>query len=177
MPYFCTFLMSFSAKLYQCIEQSGHWKVVRIRKTFNTLGMIGAALMFMVMPLVIRPYGQVLLLCAAASFVQLIYNCGFFLSFSDVGGVYAGLLYGFSNMMSQFSGVVGSLAVAALAPNVRCHAYKVYVNDITYFFHVTGNNSRMATSVLSCGLHCIIRLFGIPHSRINRSWAMGRGRD
>ena len=75
--------------------------------------------MFMLMPLVTKPYAQVLLLCGAASFIQLIYNCGFFLSHSDLAGVHAGLLYGFTNMMSQFSGVFGSLAVAALAPNVR----------------------------------------------------------
>lgn len=89
--------------------------------------MLVPALSFLLLIVFEDTVGQIVLLCIAAAFNQMTFCCGFFISHSDLVGEYAGLLYGLTDMMSQFSGVCGSLSVAAFTPNVTMITSLVYI--------------------------------------------------
>ena len=80
--------------------------------------MIGASVVLLIIPYT-SGIVPIVFLCLAASFLQLGFCCGFFLSHGDLSGQWNGFLYAYTSMLAQISAVLGQIAIAALTPNVR----------------------------------------------------------
>jgi len=66
-----------------------------------------------------RAYYGVLLITIGLAFSGLTYGGGFLVNYNDIGGTYAGIVFGLSNTIGTISGIVAPYLVGALTPNVN----------------------------------------------------------
>jgi hypothetical protein len=64
------------------------------------------------------PYVGVFLVTVGLAFSGLTYGSGFLVNYNDVGGAYAGMVFGISNTIGTLSGIVAPYLVGALTKNV-----------------------------------------------------------
>ena len=66
-----------------------------------------------------KAYYGVLLVTIGLAFSGLTYGGGFLVNYNDIGGTFAGLVFGLSNTIGTISGIVAPYLVGALTPNVN----------------------------------------------------------
>lgn len=68
-------------------------------------------------------YVGVLLVTIGLAFTGLSYGSGFLVNANDIGGSYAGLVFGLSNTIGTIPGVIAPYLVGALTPNVNIQSF------------------------------------------------------
>jgi len=101
--------------------QVGRLSRAIVRKIFNSVGFIVP--MIAVIGLIFitsdKAYYGVLLVTIGLAFSGLTYGGGFLVNYNDIGGTFAGLVFGLSNTIGTISGIVAPYLVGALTPNVN----------------------------------------------------------
>lgn len=90
-----------------------------VRKFFNTLGFI-VPMMSMICLIFVtcsNPYLGVIFISIALAFSGLTYGSGFLVTFNDIGGKFAGIVFSLSNSIGMLSGVFAPYVVAILTTN------------------------------------------------------------
>ena len=87
--------------------------------TILTAHFVPAVILCLLLPYFPAKLSKIGLLSLAITVQQLEFTGGFYYSHSDLAGQFAGVIFGMTNTMAQVSGVMGPLAIAYLAPNVR----------------------------------------------------------
>ena len=85
-----------------------------------------------------KPYIGVVLVTMGLAFSGFTYGSGFLVNYNDIGGAYAGMVFGISNTIGTVSGIVAPYLVGLLTPNVshlknKLNINKLKSNQIFYF--------------------------------------------
>lgn len=120
LPYLGMMLLSVTGKLFDVLLDSGRFRLISLRKLFNTVGFLFPAACNFCLPLLPRssPMAPMLLLSLGMSFHELAQTGGFYFSHADVAGAFSGVLFGLTNTVAQIPGFATPMTVAALTPNV-----------------------------------------------------------
>jgi ACS family sodium-dependent inorganic phosphate cotransporter-like MFS transporter 5 len=101
--------------------QAGRLSRAIVRKIFNSVGFIVP--MIAVIGLIFitsdKAYYGVLLVTIGLAFSGLTYGGGFLVNYNDIGGTFAGIVFGLSNTIGTISGIVAPYLVGELTPNVN----------------------------------------------------------
>lgn len=113
------FIILVSGAIADRIIMSKKLSKVAVRKLFNTLGLIlpasaVAALCFVDCS---TPYVGVALLTVGLATTGAGYGAGFMVNYNDVGGPFAGLIFGMVNTFGTMPGFIAPSLVGALTPN------------------------------------------------------------
>ena len=92
----------------------------KVRKIFSGFSLLVpmVATLFLAFVDCSNPYLAVILLSIGVGFLGLSIGAGYVININEVGGVYSGILFGFSNTFGTIPGILAPYVVDILTPNV-----------------------------------------------------------
>jgi len=121
------FLIMVSGFTSDKLIQSGKISRKNVRRVYNTLGFLipAAAVVALSFVTCANPYIGVVFLTIGLGFLGCSYGAGFLVNYNDIGGSYAGLVFGIGNSIASIPGFVVPYLVGVITKNQKREEWQI----------------------------------------------------